>query len=103
MRDCVPNPARHGGNVCIDSPQAQAIVDRLYRRGVYAWNGSAVVQTSPWSAISRILPYVEQGSLYSGIDFTQPYNVQPAITSKRIAGVRPTAAGQLFLDRAGYA
>jgi type II secretory pathway pseudopilin PulG len=56
----------------------------LPSNGVYAWNGSAVVQTSPWSAISRILPYVEQGSLYSGIDFSQPYNIQPAITSKRI-------------------
>src|SRR5262249_18302845 len=52
--------------------------------GVYAWNGSAVVQTSPWSAISRILPYVEQGNLYNGIDFTQPSSGQPAVTSKRI-------------------
>ena len=25
-----------------------------------------------------------------------------SITSKRIAGVRPTAAGQLFLDKAGF-
>ena len=33
------DPARHGGNVCIDSPRAQAIVDSLYRQGVYAWNG----------------------------------------------------------------
>jgi cysteine desulfurase/selenocysteine lyase len=33
------DPARHGANVCIDSPRAQAIVDALYQRGVYAWNG----------------------------------------------------------------
>ena len=25
--------------------------------GVYTYNGSAVVQASPWSALSRILPY----------------------------------------------
>jgi selenocysteine lyase/cysteine desulfurase len=33
------DPARHGANVCIDSPRAQAIVDALYARGIYAWNG----------------------------------------------------------------
>src|SRR5438094_658196 len=36
--------------------------------GVYTYNGSAVVQTSPWSALSRILPYIEQENLYRGID-----------------------------------
>ena len=52
--------------------------------GVYAYNGSAVTQTSPWSALSRILPYVDQDNLYHGIDFTVPYSTQPGVTSKRI-------------------
>ncbi len=26
--------------------------------GVFVWNGSSVAQMSPWSALSRILPYV---------------------------------------------
>jgi prepilin-type processing-associated H-X9-DG protein/prepilin-type N-terminal cleavage/methylation domain-containing protein len=53
--------------------------------GVYTYNGSAVVQTSPWSAISRILPYIEQENLFRGIDFSTPYSTQPAITSRRVA------------------
>jgi prepilin-type processing-associated H-X9-DG protein len=44
-----------------------------------------VVQTSPWSANSRILPYIEQESLFRNIDFTTPYSTQPFITSKRVA------------------
>src|SRR5262249_8174156 len=52
--------------------------------GVYAYNGVAVTQVSPWSAVSRILPYLEQDNVYRGIDFTLPYSVQPAITSQRI-------------------
>ena len=52
--------------------------------GVYAYNGSTVTQVSAWSAISRILPYVEQDNLYKSIDFTTPYSTQPAVTSKRI-------------------
>lgn len=54
--------------------------------GVYTYNSTtnAVVQTSPWSALSQILPYVEQGNLYKGIIFTSPYSSQPNITSKRI-------------------
>ena len=53
--------------------------------GIFSYNGSAVVQTSPWSAISRILPYIEQENLHRGIDFSSSYSTQPAITSKRIA------------------
>lgn len=52
--------------------------------GIYATNGSVVVQTSPWSALARILPYVEQENLFRGIDFSQPYSTQPGITSKRV-------------------
>src|SRR5881398_2489894 len=36
--------------------------------GVFAYDGSAVVQTSPWSAVSRILPFIEQENLFRGID-----------------------------------
>src|SRR5438876_6349070 len=38
--------------------------------GVYAFSGGAVVQTSPWSALARLLPFVEQENLFRGIDFT---------------------------------
>jgi prepilin-type N-terminal cleavage/methylation domain-containing protein/prepilin-type processing-associated H-X9-DG protein len=53
--------------------------------GIYDFTGSAVVQTSAWSAVSRILPFIEQENLYHNIDFTTPYSKQPAITSRRIA------------------
>jgi len=53
--------------------------------GIYAYSGGAVVQTSAWSALSRILPFIEQENLFRGIDFTAPYSTQPAITSKRVA------------------
>jgi prepilin-type N-terminal cleavage/methylation domain-containing protein/prepilin-type processing-associated H-X9-DG protein len=53
--------------------------------GVYTYTGAAVVQTSPWSALSRILPFIEQENLFRGIDFATPYSTQPAITSKRVA------------------
>jgi prepilin-type N-terminal cleavage/methylation domain-containing protein/prepilin-type processing-associated H-X9-DG protein len=60
--------------------------DALPPNGVFAYNGStAMTQVSPWSALSRILPYIEQENLYRNIDFTTPYSVQPAITSRRIA------------------
>src|SRR5262245_55489391 len=49
---------------------------RLPPNGIYAYSGSAVVQTSPWSAMSRILPYIEQENLFRGIDFTAHYNTQ---------------------------
>src|SRR5437867_12607818 len=32
--------------------------------GIYAYSGGAVTQTSPWSALARILPYLEQDNLY---------------------------------------
>ena len=44
-----------------------------------------MTQTSPWSAASRILPYIEQENLFKGIDFTTNYSTQPGITSKRVA------------------
>jgi prepilin-type processing-associated H-X9-DG protein len=43
------------------------------------------VPTSSWSAISRILPYIEQEELFRNIDFSRPYSGQPAVTSQRVA------------------
>ncbi len=59
--------------------------DTLPPNGVFTFNGSAMVQTSPWSALSRILPFIEQENLYRNIDFGTPYSAQPFITSRRIA------------------
>jgi prepilin-type N-terminal cleavage/methylation domain-containing protein len=53
--------------------------------GVFTYTGSAVAQTSPWSAVSRLLPYIEQESLFRNIDFSTHYSSQPAVTSKRVA------------------
>src|SRR4051812_34423167 len=55
--------------------------NRLPANGIYTYNGATMVATSPWSAVSRILPYVEQQSLYRGINFSTSYSTQPAITS----------------------
>jgi prepilin-type N-terminal cleavage/methylation domain-containing protein len=52
--------------------------------GVFTFNGSAMVQTSPWSAMSRILPYIEREDLFRHIDFNTPYSAQPWVTSKRV-------------------
>ncbi len=57
---------------------------RLPANGNYAWNGSAVVTTNAWSALSRTLPYIEQENLFRTIDFSVGYNVQPNISSKRV-------------------
>ena len=40
------DPARHGASVCIASPRAQAVVDALYEKGVYAWGGQGRVRIS---------------------------------------------------------
>ena len=57
----------------------------LPSNGLYTYNGATVTQVSAWSALSRILPYVEQDNVYRNIDFAVPYSAQPAISSKRIA------------------
>src|SRR3954467_7001688 len=44
--------------------------------GNYAWTGSAVVTTNAWSAAARVLPQIEQESLFRGIDFATSYNAQ---------------------------
>jgi prepilin-type N-terminal cleavage/methylation domain-containing protein len=53
--------------------------------GRFSYNGSTVTQTSPWSALSRILPFIEQENLSKAIDFNTNYSTQPFVTSKRIA------------------
>ncbi len=53
--------------------------------GVFTYAGGAVVQTSPWSAVSRLLPYIEHENLFRSIDFATPYSAQPFVTSKRVA------------------
>ncbi len=58
---------------------------RLPANGNYVWNGSSVTATNAWSGIARALPYIEQENLFRGIDFAVNYNVQPNISSKRVA------------------
>ncbi len=53
--------------------------------GIFTYAGSAMVQTSPWSAGARILPYLEQESLFRNIDLNVGYSTQPGISSKRVA------------------
>jgi prepilin-type N-terminal cleavage/methylation domain-containing protein/prepilin-type processing-associated H-X9-DG protein len=57
----------------------------LPANGLFAYNGTVMVQVSPWSAMSRILPFIEQEPLFRGIDFNTHYNLQPGISSKRVA------------------
>jgi cysteine desulfurase / selenocysteine lyase len=40
------DPARHGANVCIAHPRANAIVEGMARRGVLAWNGRGRIRFS---------------------------------------------------------
>jgi prepilin-type N-terminal cleavage/methylation domain-containing protein len=58
---------------------------RLPANGNYNWNGSGVAATSPWSAVARILPYIEQENLFRNIDFSTSYNTQVGVSSKRVA------------------
>src|SRR5580704_15614345 len=43
---------------------------QLPPNGIFTYSAGAVVQSSPWSAMSRILPFVEQENLFRNIDFT---------------------------------
>lgn len=58
---------------------------RLPANGNYVWNGAAVTTTNAWSAMSRILPFVEQQNLFQGINFAVGYNTQIGISSKRVS------------------
>jgi prepilin-type N-terminal cleavage/methylation domain-containing protein/prepilin-type processing-associated H-X9-DG protein len=57
----------------------------LPANGNYAYNGTAMTVTNAWSGIARILPFIEQESLYRNIDFTIDYNSQVGVASQRIA------------------
>jgi prepilin-type N-terminal cleavage/methylation domain-containing protein/prepilin-type processing-associated H-X9-DG protein len=54
---------------------------RFPPNGVYP---IAATAADSYSALSRILPYVEQSSLYQLVDLNAPANVQNAVTSQRI-------------------
>jgi prepilin-type processing-associated H-X9-DG protein len=56
----------------------------LPANGNYAWTGSDVVTANAWSAAARVLPQIEQESLFRGIDIKTSYNMQPNISSKRV-------------------
>lgn len=53
--------------------------------GNYTYNGTAVTAANAWSAMARILPYIEQESLYRNIDFSVSYSTQIGVASKRVA------------------
>jgi prepilin-type N-terminal cleavage/methylation domain-containing protein/prepilin-type processing-associated H-X9-DG protein len=57
----------------------------LPANGNYVYSGGMIVTTNAWSAMSRILPYIEQENLFRNIDFTQSYNLQPGVSSQRVA------------------
>jgi prepilin-type N-terminal cleavage/methylation domain-containing protein len=57
----------------------------LPANGQYTYSGSAVTTVSAWSALSRILPYIEQENLANTIDFSVNYSTQTFVSSKRIA------------------
>jgi selenocysteine lyase/cysteine desulfurase len=40
------DPMHHGASVCIPSPRASAIVDALYAKDIYTWNGQGRVRIS---------------------------------------------------------
>jgi prepilin-type N-terminal cleavage/methylation domain-containing protein len=43
------------------------------------------VTSVSWSVHARLLPYLEQANLQNLINFNLPYNVQPQVTSQRVA------------------
>jgi prepilin-type N-terminal cleavage/methylation domain-containing protein/prepilin-type processing-associated H-X9-DG protein len=53
--------------------------------GNYIYNGSGITTTNAWSAMSRILPYIEQENLFRNIDFSIGYGTQIGVSSKRVA------------------
>src|SRR5262249_25116318 len=55
-------------------------VQALPPNGLYPVGGP----NNTWSGMARLLPYIEQDSLYRHIDFTVPYSAQPQWASTRI-------------------
>jgi prepilin-type N-terminal cleavage/methylation domain-containing protein len=56
-------------------------VGSLPANGIYRYptSGSSMVTVSAWSALARILPYIEQENLFRHIDFSIPYS-DPSMT-----------------------
>src|SRR5436189_2686354 len=55
--------------------------------GLFPPNGvypAKATQADSYSALARILPYVEQSNLYQLVDLNAPANTQNAVTSQRI-------------------
>jgi prepilin-type N-terminal cleavage/methylation domain-containing protein len=59
----------------------EGVYQKFPPAGVYP---QGVASGDSWSALARILPYVEQANIYVQVDFTQPANVQDAVTRQRI-------------------
>lgn len=59
----------------------QGVNDRFPPAGVYP-KGAA--SGDAWSALTRILPYIEQGNTYQQVNFALNANVQDAVTRQRI-------------------
>lgn len=53
--------------------------ESLPANGIYRNNGSAMTTESAWSAVARLLPYVEQEALAGRINFSLPYS-DPSMT-----------------------
>jgi prepilin-type N-terminal cleavage/methylation domain-containing protein len=51
----------------------------LPANGIYRNSGGMMASVSAWSALARILPYVEQESVFRSIDFAVPYS-DPSMT-----------------------
>jgi len=80
-RTSCQNNARQLGlalHVFVDGAKA------LPANGNYAWSGSAVTTVNAWSAMARILPFIEQEALFDGIDFKRSYGTQLGIASQRV-------------------
>ena len=60
----------------------QTTNERFPPNGLYPANAT---QDDSWSALARILPYLEQGNLFLQVDFNAPGNSQDAVTRQRIS------------------
>ncbi len=56
---------------------------RFPSNGIYP---TGATSSDSWSALARILPYLEQGNLFQQVDFGLPANFQDSVTRQRIPG-----------------
>ena len=59
----------------------ESIGQKFPPAGVYP---TATVKGDAWSALSRILPLIEQGNTFNQVDFTNDANIQDVVTRQRI-------------------